>query len=141
MEILEEERSVDKALNIQYDVHFSNSEDCSSSSNSHSASIEDMQSPDESMEDSIRCLSASEQIDEAYHNRFALNLSSKLHKSVSFVNYDIPKFDLGNLANNSNLINFHLIKQEVDVIVKKQDLAADPVHESCLSIIDEDENL
>lgn len=136
MEILEEERSVHKALDIQYDVHFSNSDDCSSSSNSRSALIEDMQSPDDSMDDSIRCLSASEQIDDAYHNRFALNLSSKLHKSVSFVNFDIPKFELGNLDNNNNLM-----KQKVDDIVKKHDLAADPVHESCLSIIDEDENL
>ena len=139
MEILEEERSSHEVLNIQYNVHFSNSEDCSSSSNSPSASNEDIQSYDQSMMDDIKWLSDPEKIDDAYHNRFALDLVSKLHKSVSFINFDIPKFEMGNLDNNNNIIEFHPIKQEVNEIEQKQDSEIS-VHESWLSMIDGDEN-
>jgi hypothetical protein len=82
-------------------------------------------------EEAKPCLSDNKPIEQLYHNGFELDLSGNLHKSVSFCNAQLPKFELDNFDQNEERIDENLIKEEVgDMISLKKHAPIGTIHES-----------
>ncbi len=104
------EESSQKELDIQYDIHFSNSEDYSKSD--RSSSIELSSFPDEIPEERRSNLSGSKRIRGEYQDGFLQDFELKIEKSISYNHPSPPKFQANNFGNYDSDIDDNLIKDD-----------------------------
>lgn len=99
-----------KGYDIQYNVHFDNSEDYSRSDTSNS--VESDSHHPETPEKERSNLSDSKQILGEYQDGFLQDFELKIQKAVSFKPPSLPKFQLNDYANYNSILADNLIKDD-----------------------------
>lgn len=95
---------------IQYNVHFSNSEDYSNSESSGSAESPSFQ--DDTCYNRKSNLSETKQVLGEYQDGFLQGFDLKIQKTVSFAQPSLPKFQLNTFDNYSPILEHNLMKDD-----------------------------
>ena len=121
--------SLKKEYDIQYNVHFDNSEDYS---RSDSASVSESLSYGEASQNHRSNLSDSKHVLGEYQDGFLQELDLKMHKAVSFAQPELPKFQLNNFDCYNPILEDPLIKDDEvsNIINDPKDEIMGSVHES-----------
>ena len=130
METLREESGSEKVYDIQYNVHFDNSEDYSQSE--ISAAQHESLSHDNNSQSNVKILSPAKHVNEKYQEGYKSDLRSKMHKAVSFINDPLPKFELENSENEDYWLDKSLIKDDQGngIINFRKHVEINLIHES-----------
>ena len=130
METQRGEGSSERVYEIQYNVHFDNSEDCSESDSS--ASYSESDPPRNKSENNVKFLSPDKHVEKGYEEEIKEDFRSKFHKAASFVHEPLPKFELENSYNDDYILDKGLMKdyQGNANINYKQDGEIHSIHES-----------